>query len=297
MTRMHEGEVMASAEQVRRLVDKQFLQWAGQELVPVQSAGTDNAIYRLGADKFVRLPRIDYAEQQIDKEHAWLPKLAPLPLAIPAPLARGEAGEGFPWRWAVHGWIEGEKAPPESLCDIREAARSLGGFVTALQACDASGGPAAGEATRGRGLPLIARDARVRESIDALGEEYDVRVLHAAWDTALAVPVFAGKPVWIHADLHEGNLLQVGGRLTAVIDFGLLGVGDPAVDYTAAWTFLPAEARRVFRDAVEPDEDAWARGRGWALSIAVIALAYYLETNPTLVRLSRRTIAAVLEDR
>lgn len=294
---MHACEIVASAEQVRRLIAAQFPQWAGLELAAVQSAGTDNAIYRLGHDKVVRLPRIDYAERQVDKEYAWLPKLGPLPLAIPRPLARGEAGEGFPWRWAVHGWIDGDKATPESLRDVRKAARTLGRFVKALQACGASGGPPAGEATHGRGLPLASRDQRVREAIGALGDEYDVRVLHAAWDTALAVPVFEDKPVWIHADLHEGNMLQADGQLSAVIDFGLLGTGDPACDLTPAWTYLPAEARRVFRDEVAPDDPAWARGRGWALSIAVIAMAYYLETNPTIVRLSRRTIAAVLEDR
>jgi aminoglycoside phosphotransferase (APT) family kinase protein len=294
---MHEGEVIADAALVRRLLAAQFPHWGELQLSAVQSAGTDNAIFRLGNDMCVRLPRIGYAEPQIDKEYACLPRLAPLPLAIPEPLALGGPQDGFPWRWAVYRWIAGETARSERLRDMRDAARTLGQFVRALQACDASGGPAAGEATRGRGLPLSSRDARVRESIDTLEDEYDIRVLHAAWDTALAVPVFTGKPVWIHADLHEGNLLQVDGRMSAVIDFGLAGVGDPAADLTPAWTFLPAEARRPFRDQVGPDEDAWARGRGWALSIAVIALAYYLHTNPTLVRLSRQTIAAVLEDR
>lgn len=294
---MHAGEVIADAAIVRRLLAAQFPRWGELPLSPVRSAGTDNAIFRLGSDMCVRLPRIDYAERQIDKEYCWLSKLGPLPLAIPEPVALGEPQDGFPWRWAAYRWITGETAAPERLRDMREAGQTLGQFVKALQGRDASGGPPAGEATRGRGLPLAARDGRVRESIDALGDEYDVRVLHAAWDKALATPVFAGNPVWIHADLHEGNLLQVDGRLTAVIDFGLAGVGDPAADLTPAWTFLPAEARRPFRDDIMTDEDTWARGRGWALSIAVIALAYYLHSNPTLVTMSRRTIAAVLEDR
>ncbi len=294
---MHAGEVVADAALVRRLVAEQFPRWADLALTPVQSAGTDNAIFRLGPDLCVRLPRIDYAERQIEKECAWLPKLGRLPLDIPEPLALGQPQDGFPWRWAVCRWIVGEVALPDTLRDTREAAAALGGFVKALQQCDATGGPPAGEATRGRGLSLAARDARVRESIDALADAYDVRVLHAAWDQALTIPAFAGAPVWIHADLHEGNLLQVDGRLAAVIDFGLAGVGDPAADLTPAWTFLPAEARRPFRDAVAPDDNAWARGRGWALSIAVIALAYYRHTNPTLVRMSRRTITAVLADR
>lgn len=297
MTVMHADEVIADVGLVRRLLASQFPQWAELELAPVMSAGTDNTILRLGADKVIRMPRVDYAERQIEKEHACLPTLGDLPLAIPQPLALGEPGEGFPWRWGVHGWIAGETAALERLGDVRAAARSLGRFVKALQARDASGGPPAGLANHGRGLPLATRDARVRACIDALGDEYDVRMLHATWDGALAASEYAGTPVWVHGDLHAGNLLQVDGQLTAVIDFGLLGVGDPAVDMTPAWAFLPAEARRPFRDEIGLDAAAWARGKGWAFSIAVVALAYYLDTNPGLVRASRRTIAAVLEDR
>lgn len=294
---LHPGEVIADEALVRRLLASQFPEWAGLELAAVTSAGTDNTIYRLGHDKVIRLPRVGYAGRQIVKEHACLPMLGQLPLAIPRPLALGRVGEGFPWSWAVHGWIDGAPATVDRLSDMRGAAAALGRFVKALQACDAAGGPPAGEANHGRGLPLASRDTRTRAAIETLTDEYDVRMLHATWDAALALPVFAGAPVWIHGDLHEGNLLQVDGRLTAVIDFGLVGVGDPAVDLTPAWAWLPAEARRPFRDAIGPDEAAWARGRGWAFSIAVVALAYYLDSNPSLVRASRRTIAAVLEDR
>jgi len=281
----------------RRLIAAQFPLWTELSLSPVPSAGTDNAIFRLGDDKVIRLPRVDYAGAQIEKEHACLPMLGGLPLAIPQPLALGRAGEGFPWSWGVHAWIAGAPATLEQLGDVRAAAQLLGRFVKALQARNAAGGPPAGAANHGRGLPLASRDARTRAAIDALGDVYDVRMLHATWDAALALPAFDGTPVWIHCDLHAGNLLQVDGRLSAVIDFGLVGVGDPAVDLSPAWAFLPAEARRPFRDAIGPDEAAWARGRGWAFSIAVVTLASYLDRNPSLVRASRRTIAAVLEDR
>lgn len=290
-------EIAPDEALARRLIAAQFPQWAGLSLAPVPSAGTDNAIYRLGHDKVIRLPRVDYAGAQIEKEHACLPRLGPLPLAIPRPLALGRPGEGFPWPWGVHGWIDGAPATVERLGDVRDAARWLGAFVSALQACDTASGPLAGVANHGRGLPLASRDARTRAAIDALGDAYDVRMLHATWDAALALPAFDGTPAWIHCDLHAGNLLQVDGRLTAVIDFGLVGVGDPAVDLTPAWAWLPAEARRPFRDAIGPDEAAWLRGRGWAFSIAVVTLASYLDRNPSLARASRQTIAAVLEDR
>ena len=95
--KMHADEVDTDASLVRRLLKEQFPRWADLPIERLKSAGTDNAIYRLGDDMAVRLPRIHWAIEQVDKEHQWLPRLAPLlPLAIPAPLAKGAPGEGYP---------------------------------------------------------------------------------------------------------------------------------------------------------------------------------------------------------
>ncbi len=294
---MHADEVATDAALVGRLIAGQFPQWAGLPVTPVPSAGTDNSLYRLGSDLVVRMPRVSWATGQIDKERRWLPYLAPhLPLAIPAPLAAGEPAEGFPWRWSVYGWLAGENATLARLADPDRAARDLARFIHALQAIDASAGPRPEPGTFGRGVPLAVRDAGTREAIAACHGLIDTRAATAAWEAALAAPEWQGPPVWLHADLQSGNLLAVDGRLTAVIDFGALTIGDPACDLMVAWNLFTAGPRAAFREAIDVDGATWARGRGWALSPALVALPYYRETNPGLAAIARHAIAEVLAD-
>ena len=285
------------ASLVRRLVADQFPQWADLPLEPVVSAGTDNAIYRLGADLSVRLPRVERAAGQVAKEVRWLPVLAPLlPLAVPVPRGKGVPAHGYPWSWSVHPWLDGDNATIERLADPCEAARTLARFVVALQGIDAADGPRCGAPNEHRGVPLIRRDRLVRDAIGSLGDMIDARAASEAWEAALQVPAWDGPPVWLHGDIHAGNLLARQGRISAVVDFGLLGVGDPACDLMVAWNLLGVEAREVFRAATGVDDAIWARGRGWTLSVALIALACYLHTNPALAAMSRRAIDAVLAD-
>lgn len=295
---MHADEVDTDVSLVGRLLAAQFPQWAGLPLHPVPSGGTANAIYRLGDDLAVRLPRIHQAIGQAAKEQQWLPRLAPhLPLAIPVPLVMGAPGEGYPWRWSVYRWIEGENATIERLADPRQAATDLARFIAALHRIDPTGGPLAGPHNFDRGVPLALRDAPTRAAIAALhGLFPDTAAATAAWEAALQTPAWSGPPVWVHGDLQSGNLLAVQGRLSAVIDFGGLGVGDPACDLIVAWNLFPANVRDVFRSALPVDDATWARGRGWALSVGLIALPYYWATSPAMVRYARHTIAEVLAD-
>ncbi|WP_245872719.1 aminoglycoside phosphotransferase family protein [Deinococcus planocerae] len=293
--KMHEGEVETSAALVRSLLTAQFPHWADLPLSRVQSAGTDNAIYRLGDDLAVRLPRIHWATGQIDKEFRWLPRLAPLlPLTLPVPMAKGEPGEGYPWPWGVYTWLPGENATPARLADPNQAAVDLAGFILALQRIDPAGGPL--PEPLGRGVPLATRDAFTREHIARLPGDLDAGTITAAWEHALRAPAWDRPPVWIHGDLQAGNLLAAHGRLRAVIDFGALQVGDPACELAVAWRMLDAEAREVFRAALSCDEATWARARGWALSVAVVEVAYYLHTNPVMVAAARHTLAEALSD-
>lgn len=295
--KMHDGEVETSVSLVRRLLAGQFPHWADLPIQPVESAGTDNAIYRLGEDMAVRLPRIAWAVGQVEKEERWLPELAPhLPLAIPVPLAKGEPAEGYPWQWAVCPWLKGENATIERIADPRQAAADLAHFVAALQRIDTIGGPPPGRHNSFRGVPLAERDASTRAAIVSLHGTLDTDAVTAAWEAALQAPAWHGPPVWIHGDLQSGNLLAVEGRLTAVIDFGCLGVGDPAGDLIVAWNLLSAETREVFRAGLAVDDATWARGRGWALSQGLIALPYYHSTNPVLAGISRYAISQVLAD-
>lgn len=295
--KMHVDEVDTSPSLVQRLLAAQFPSWAGLPVAPVPSAGTDNALYRLGADMVVRLPRIHDAAGQAPKEHRWLPRLAPfLPLAIPAPLASGEPGEGYPWGWSVYRWLEGETATDAGIGDPEQAALDLAGFIAALQRIDAADGPPPGESASTRGEPLARRDAETRAAMAALRGVLDVEAAAAVWDAALRAPPWSGPPVWIHGDLLPTNLLVAGGRLCAVIDFGCLGVGDPACDGMAAWTILPAQARALFRAALAVDDATWARARGWALSFGLIALPYYATSNPALAGIARRAIDEAVKD-
>jgi aminoglycoside phosphotransferase (APT) family kinase protein len=294
---MHDDEVYTDAALVRRLLAGQLPHWADLPIEPVTSAGTDNALYRLGDDMVVRLPRIAWAIGQVEKEYRWLPKLAPhLPLAIPVPLAKGEPAEGYPWHWSVNPWLAGENATIERVADPTQLARDLARFITALHGIDPSGGPPPGSHNASRGVPLAMRDEPTRAAIASLHGMIDTHAALAAWESALGIPDWHGPPVWIHGDIQSGNLLAVEGRLSAVIDFGCLGVGDPACDLIVAWNLLSAETRAVFRSALQIDDATWARGRGWALSVSLIALPYYHTTNPVLAGISRYAIDEVLAD-
>ena len=290
--KMHADEVDTDASLVRRLLKGQFPQWAGLPIKRVESAGTDNAIYRLGDDMTVRLPRIGWAIDQVDKEHLWLPKLAPLlPLAIPAPLAKGAPSEGYPWVWSIQRWLGGENATVEPLADMRQAATAVAHFIAALQRIDPTGGPLAG-----RGVPLARRDAAMRAATAAVHGMLDTGAITAAWEAALEAPEWDRPPVWVHGDLLPGNLLVERGRLSAVIDFGGLGVGDPACDLMIAWSLFSGESRELFRVAAGVDGATWARGRGHALSQAIIFIPYYLDTNPAGVRIARHVVDEVLAE-
>ena len=295
---MHPDELDIDVALVRRLVACQCPQWAGLPLEPVPSAGSDNAIYRLGQDMAVRLPRrAGRTVESLDKEFEWLPRLAArLPLAVPVPLAKGVAGEGYPCGWAVYRWLDGETATVERLADTRQAALDLAGFLAALQGVDPRGGPPPGEHNFFRGVPLAMRDADVRRAIAALAGQLDAPAVTAAWEAALGAPQWHRPPVWLHGDFCDGNLLAANGRFSGVVDFGGLAVGDPACDLMVAWSFLEREAREVFREALDVDDAAWARGRGWALSVALIALPYYWSTNPVRVAYSWHRIGEVLAD-
>ena len=296
-SKMHINEVDTNVPLVVRLLATQFPQWANLPIEPAHSAGTGNALYRLGDDMVVRLPRIPSAVGQVDKEQKWLPRLAPrLPINIPIPLAKGKPSDSYPWHWSVYRWLEGEDATIAPISDLRQAATDLAQFIAALQQIEATGAPPPGQHNFYRGVPLAMRDQQTRDAIAALQGVIDVDEATAAWDAAVETPTWNGAPLWLHGDLHAGNLLVQQGRLSAVIDFGGLGVGDPACDVMAAWTLLSVESRVVFRELLQVDDATWARGRGWALSFGLIALPYYQTTNPVLAEIARRSINEVLTD-
>lgn len=281
---------------VRELVTAQFPQWADLSIKPVEFDGWDNRTFRLGEDMSVRLPGAVRYAGQVEKEHRWLLRLAPLlPLPIPVPLAMGVPADGYPWHWSVYRWLEGENATIESISDLDQLATTLAQFLTALQRIDPAGGPPPGLHNFFRGGPLTIYDSETRDAIATLHGKIDTDAVTAVWEAALQA-TWHGPPVWLHGDVSATNLLVKRGRLSAVIDFGCSGVGDPACDLTIAWTLFSGESREAFRAALPVDRASWARGRGWALWKGLITLAECMNTNSLEAGKARRAIDEVLAD-
>lgn len=288
--RMHEEEVEVDEVLVRRLLASQMPDLADRPLTLVEPWGTDNAIWRVGGDLVVRLPRIHWAAGQVELEATWLPRLAPhLPVVVPEPLRIGEPGEGYPYPWALHRWLPGEGATPERMADPVRFALDLAEVILALQAVPTDGAPPA----RNRARPLHDYDAATRRAIDAASSLIDATAALAVWEEALAAPPHDGPPVWVQADL-EGNCLVRDGRLSGIVDWGSACAGDPAVDVQVVWSPLfTKESHRAFLDALQVDDATLARSRGAAINQACAALPYYLHTYPLIVERSWHKLAAL----
>ena len=289
-------EVDINSSLVAQLVAAQFPQWAELPVEPVELGGWDNRTFRLGSEMSVRLPSAERYAQKVEREQSWLPVLAPsLPFPIPVPLAMGIPGNGYPWNWSVYRWLEGENATLESVDDLSQFATSLGQFLVALQKIEPLDGTAPGAHNFFRGGPLTTYDAETRDAILALQGKIETNAVTAVWETALDAS-WHGTPVWLHGDVAPSNILVNDRQLSAVIDFGGSGFGDPACDLTIAWTFFFGASRAAFRSAISLDDATWARARGWAMWKALIILAEHIDSNPTKAESARRTIQEVLAD-
>jgi aminoglycoside phosphotransferase (APT) family kinase protein len=288
---MHDGEIEFRAELVERLVASQFPELAGLEIRAVRSTGTVNAIYRLGDDLCTRLPRVRRWSDDLVKEQLWLPRLAPhLSLRVPEPVAVGRPAGDYPFTWAIYRWLDGQPYADDLVTDEHQAAADLAGFVLELRQLDPAGAP------RGGRRPLHELDAPTRMAVESARGVIDSDAALAAWTDALAAPAWGGTPRWIHADLLRPNLLTSRGRLSAVIDFGSAGAGDPASDVIAAWSVFGPIGRAAYRAALDTDDGTWARARGIALHQAAMIIPYYETSNPGFVALAKRTIEEILAD-
>lgn len=206
-----------------------------------------------------------------------------------------EPGQGYPWPWSVYAWIEGERSSLRTITDLTVFAEDLADFLLALWAIDASDGPPAGQHSFHRGGSLAVYDAETRRSITALSGEIDVPLITEIWERALA-STWKNRPVWVHGDVAEGNLLVRNGRLAAVIDFGSSATGDPACDLVIAWTLFDEPAARAFRDRVGLDPQTWERARGWGLWKALITVAGAPGTNPLVKEQHRGWLDRIVAD-
>jgi aminoglycoside phosphotransferase (APT) family kinase protein len=290
------AEVTIDASLVRALIEEQHRDLA---LLPLKDAteGWDNRLFRLGDDLVIRLPRRALAAILIDQEQRWLPRLSPLlPLPIPVPYRVGRPGCGFPWSWSITPWFPGQSAlvaPPQN---ISVTAVALGRFLRVLHH------PAPMDAPRNpwRGVPLATRSTVLRNHLQQLEGLVDRDAVLDLWERTLAAPGWPGPPLWIHGDLHPGNLLVCDGCLSAVIDFGDLAAGDPATDLSLLWMLWPSSARSTFRESVlgtlyPVDDHTLMRARGWALALGLAYLAGSQNDEP-MRGLGLATINAALSD-
>ena len=289
---MHEGQLEIDDELVAGLLADQFPDLAGLPISRVSSTGTVNALFRVGDDHYVRLPLMAHYSDDVDRELRWLPELAPrLPLRIPRPVAAGRPTTTFPFRWAVYEWLEGRPYADDAVIDEAAAACDLAEFVIALRRIEVpADAPPAGR------RPLRELDEGTRQTIIDSAPEIDSPAALQVWEAALELPPFDGERLWIHSDLLRPNVLVHDGRLSAVIDFGTAGVGDPAFDLIAAWAIFGPAGRAAYRESLRPNENDWARARAYALHQAATIIPYYRTTNPGFVTLAVRTIEQILLD-
>lgn len=281
---------------VRNLVAKQLPQWSHLPINAVKNGAWDNRTFHLGTEMLIRMPSSAEYAGQAEKEQAWLPKLASqLPLPIPAPIALGKPDDTYPWKWSINRWLPGETALVAPINDLCEFAEDLALFLKALQRIDTTGGPLAGPHSFYRGGDLAVYDSETRKAIEVLKDEIDFIVATDVWETALSTP-WKNPSVWVHGDVSVGNLLVSQGKLSAVIDFGQLAIGDPACDLTIAWTLFEGKSREVFYQTLQLDPGTWARGRAWALWKAMMYLVNQQSEMNFEAKRALRTIHEVIKD-
>ncbi|CEG26316.1 aminoglycoside phosphotransferase [Bacillus sp. B-jedd] len=244
----------------------------------------------------VRLPSASGYVPQVEKEQKWLPILAQkLSVPIPSPLAKGTPTEDYPFPWSIYKWIEGEALTRENVDDLNQFATDLGGFLVELQSINASGGPLTGAHNFYRGSHPSVYDQETRNSIKNNRDTFDEGILTRLWNLALDSR-WELDPVWLHGDVAPGNILVKNGMLHAVIDFGILGVGDPSCDAAMAWTFFDHESREVFKAVLKMDEETWNRARGWALWKALITYEENKLTDVLKAKEAQNVILTIMED-
>ena len=290
---MHEDQVDVDVDTVRDLLAEQRSDLADLPIQRVMSTGTVNALFRIGNDLVARLPLRDRWEEGIEREWRWIPWLSSRITAarLPAPIFKGVANDAFPFAWSIYRWIDGAPYDDDLVDDETDVARQLARYVRELRTLEIPS-----TAPKGGREPLAELDDNTREAIEDARNLIDAAGAMAVWDLALRTPPWDGTPVWIHGDLLPPNLIVHNGRLEAVIDYGYIGVGDPATDLIPAWAGFGPGGRAAYRDALQPDDAAWARGRGIALHQAAMIIPYYAETNPVFVELARGTIEQIIDD-
>lgn len=282
-----------NVEVVSKLINEQFKEFSNLEIRPVEKSGHDNRTFHLGDDMSIRMPSGKAYSKQIEKEVKWLPLFKEnISFNVSTPIAVGRKSQYYPYLWSINKWIDGETVTYENVDNLNEFARDLARFLKELQSIDASEGPIAGAHNFYRGGDLKVYDRETRVTLENLKDVFEKDKLEKIWNEAVSTE-YKEEPLWIHGDVAVGNLLVKDGKLNAVIDFGILGTGDPACDYVMSWTFFNYESRLIFKEALKCDEDTWNRAKGWALWKALISYNKKEKTSE-MSKWAKRTIEELL---
>lgn len=295
---MHPNQLTVSVEMVHELVDEQFPKWVGLPIEEVASQGTVNALFRIGDRLAARFP---LQAGDVESTRRWLESEAEAarelldrtPFPTPEPVALGEPGAGYPLPWSVQTWLPGTVATDADPGASVAFAHDLAEFIDGVRAIDTRGRTFS---RSGRGGDLHSHDAWMETCFQHSGQLLDVPRLRRMWGALRELPRSASGDVMTHGDLIPGNVLVSGGRLAGVIDVGGLGPADPALDLVCAWHLLEAGPRQVLRDDLECNDIEWARGKAWAFEQAMGVFWYYVESNPTMSLMGRRTLARIMAD-
>ena len=283
-------EIELSLQDVRALLALHAPEWGIKRIEKVASAGTDNALFRLDDNCLLRIPSRPSAVEPLRKELIWLPKFTGLSLSVPQVLLQSQTHNELGFDFGIYAWLDGEEAFPDRIDDLTQASKSLATFLTTLRKMPTDGAPLAGPHNNNRGIVLSELTDKTMTSIETLSDEINAEAARAIWEAACSNP-FDAQPTWVHGDLKSDNMLAKGGRLSAVIDWGLSAVGDPAVDLATAWTWVTPENRAAFQNECNVSQTDWNRAKGWAVYCAVIALSYYRgRSHDALCKQSRQTL-------
>ena len=280
---------------VEKLIKEQFPCYSEFKIKIVEKSGHDNRTFHLGEKMSVRLPSRKEYSGQVEKEARWLPIFKDkITINIQSPIKQGKPNKDYPFKWSINEWIEGETVNYKTVKDLNTLAIDIAKFLKELQAIDASEGPKGGLHNYYRGCSLEIYEEETLEAIEKLKNIFDKELLMKIWNKARESEYYENG-VWIHGDMAINNLLVLNGRLKAVIDFGVLGVGDPACDYVLAWTFFKKDSRRTFLWAINSDRNTINRAKGWALWKALIS--YDLENKTSDMSLwAKNCINELIED-
>ena len=274
---------------VKELIKTQYPKFSNLEIKMVKKSGHDNRTFHLGDSMSIRLPSGPSYASQIEKELTWLPKLKSyISLPIPCPIAKGEPSDKYPFNWAINRWLEGETVDYDNISDLNELAVDLARFLKELQSIDASLGPIAGEHNFHRGGNISVYHSEYIELVDNLYKFIGVEksLLLEIWNLGLNSK-WTKKPVWVHGDLVATNMLALNGKLEAIIDFGILGVGDPACDLSMYWTFFDKKSREIFKSELDFDKSTWDRARAWVIWKQLFDIQYHVNDDSKTTKLKK----------